>query len=340
LSSIAHSSPCIDASDCQAVADVLASGMIARGREVTAFEREVGEFLDRLPGVATSSGTGALVCALRALEIGPGDEVVIPTYVCSAVWHAVVATGATPRLCDVDDDWCVTAETVLQAMSPRTRAVIVVHTFGIPADRTIQARAGVPVIDDCCQALGLPSSACAGNICVVSFHATKMLTTGEGGMALTSDRALAQRMRTIAAAERDQLSDLQAALGRSQLRRYPGFLARRRAQADYYCEALASLPISLPRRWLDESLFFRFPLRIAGDVDRIRAEFAALGVQVRRGVDALLHRAVGPGGVGFPKAERLFDQTVSIPLYPAMSEADAARVVAAAERVLPSLGAT
>jgi UDP-4-amino-4-deoxy-L-arabinose-oxoglutarate aminotransferase len=287
--------------------------------------------------VATSSGTRALVCALRALEIGPGDEVVIPSYVCSAVWRAVAATGATPCLCDVDDGWCVSADTVLSAMSPRTRAVIVVHTFGIPADRQIAMRVGVPVIDDCCQAVGLPQDACGGSICVVSFHATKMLTTAEGGMALSADRSLADRMRSVAESERDQLSDLQAALGRSQLRRYPGFLARRQALAVRYCDALAALPITLPRRWLGQSLFFRFPLRVKGDFDRIRAEFEASGVQVRRGVDALLHRLAGLDSARFPNAERLFNETVSIPLYPALSDADAARVVATAAKVLQPL---
>ena len=339
LTSIAHSSPSIDASDHRAVAEVLAGGMIARGAEVAAFEREMGECLGLTPGVATSSGTRALYCSLRALGIGSGDEVVIPTYVCRAVWNAVAATGATPCLCDVGDDWCITADTVLAARSARTRAVVVVHTFGIPADRDIAARVGVPVIDDCCQAIGLPAAARAGTVCVVSFHATKMMTTAEGGMVLTADPSLAERVREIAATERDQLSDLQAALGRSQLRRYGAFLSRRQALAERYCEELAALAVVLPRRWLGESLFFRFPLRVNGDFERIRGEFAALGVQVRRGVDVLLHRTAGLEAARFPNAERLFEETLSIPLYPALNDSEAARVVAAAEKVLQPLGA-
>jgi UDP-4-amino-4-deoxy-L-arabinose-oxoglutarate aminotransferase len=248
-----------------------------------------------------------------------------------------VATGAAPRLCDVGDDWCVTAESVNAAMTPRTRAVIVVHTFGVPVSEEVARRSDVPVIDDCCQAIGLPRA--PGAVCVVSFHATKMLTTGEGGMALTADRVLADRMRADASERRDQLSDVQAALGRSQLRRYPAFLARRRELAERYSRALASLPIALPSL-AGGSLFFRFPIRTSGDFDQMRAEFAAHGVHVRRGVDTLLHRSAGIEASRFPNAERLFRETLSIPLYPALSDAEADRVIAAAAKVLQPLAAT
>jgi UDP-4-amino-4-deoxy-L-arabinose-oxoglutarate aminotransferase len=196
----------------------------------------------------------------------------------------------------------------------------------------------VPVIDDCCQAIGVPRV--GGAVSVVSFHATKMLTTGEGGMALTADRVLAERMRADAFDRRDQLSDLQAALGRSQLRRYPAFLSRRRALAERYVRALASLPVVVPSSIAGRSLFFRFPLRTNGDFDQIRAEFAVHGVHVRRGVDTLLHRTAGIDAGRFPNAERLFRETLSIPLYPALSDDEANRVIAAAEKVLQPLAAT
>jgi UDP-4-amino-4-deoxy-L-arabinose-oxoglutarate aminotransferase len=334
---IPHSRPWIDDADRAAVNSVLASGMIARGVQVAAFEHELGESLGFAAGVATSSGTRALFCALQALGVSGGDEVVIPTYVCAAVRDAVVATGATPRLCDVGVDWCVTTESIERALSGRTRAVVVVHTFGIPVEPEIQRRVGVPGVDDCCQAIGLSPGALSGAASVVSFHATKMLTTGEGGMVFSHDPALLERMRRWSTTDRDQMSDLQAALGRSQLRRYPEFLSRRRELAARYVEALAQLPIRLPSDLLGRSLFFRFPVRTSGDFEQLRQTFAQAGVQVRRGVDALLHRDANLNPADFPNAERMFKETLSLPLYPSLTEAEAGRVIAAATGVLSPL---
>jgi UDP-4-amino-4-deoxy-L-arabinose-oxoglutarate aminotransferase len=331
---IPHSRPWLDPSDHAAVGRVLASGMIARGHEVAAFEQELGSYLGFPPGVATSSGTRALLYALRAVGVRPGDDVVVPTYVCSAVSHAVLAAGATPRLCDIGEEWCVDAASIARAIGPRTRAAVVVHTFGIPAEPGIQQRVGVPVIDDCCQAIGLPMAALSGDACVVSFHATKMLATGEGGMAFSRDAALLARMRATVKADRDQMSDLAAALGRSQLQRYAQFLARRRACAARYIEALSDLPVRLPAQLVGRSLFFRFPVRTSGDFDRVREAFSDSGVQVRRGVDTLLHRAGHWDRADFPNAEQTFSQTLSLPIYPALTDAEVDCVIEAARRVL------
>jgi perosamine synthetase len=334
---IVHSKPWLAAGDRDRIADVLASNMIARGREVERFEAEVGDYLGLPPGVATPSGTRALVCSLKALDAGPGDEIVMPTYVCRSVWEAVRAVGATPRLCDVADDWCVSAETIEPVVTARTRAIIVVHPFGIMADTAPIRRFGVPIIEDCCQAFCRHSDLASAAVVILSFHATKLLTTGEGGMALTADRGLIERIRRIAACEREQLSDLQAALGRSQLTRYPAFLSRRRALADRYFEALHDVDAVLPHRVREHSVFFRFPLRTAASFDQLRADFSQHGVAVRRGVDALLHRSMELDGSLFPGAERAFRETLSIPLYPALTDNEAARVIAAARRVLSRL---
>jgi perosamine synthetase len=331
---IAHSKPWLAASDLDRIAEVLASSMIARGCEVERFESEVGDYLGLPAGVATPSGTRALVCSLKALEVGAGDEIIMPTYVCRSVWEAVCAVGATPRLCDVADDWCVSAETIEPVVTARTRAIIVVHPFGITADTASIRRFGVPIIEDCCQAFGRRSDPASGAVVVLSFHATKLLTTGEGGMALAPERGLLERIRSIAAREREQLSDLQAALGRSQLARYPSFLARRRTLADRYFEALRDVVAVLPHRVRERSVFFRFPLRTAASFDELRADFSQYGVQVRRGVDTLLHRSMDLDGSLFPAAERAFRETLSIPLYPALTDDEAARVMAAARRVL------
>jgi perosamine synthetase len=129
---------------------------------------------------------------------------------------------------------------------------------------------------------------------------------------------------------------VQAALGRSQLRRYRGFLDRRRAIANRYFTGLAGLDVRLPLSVRDRTIFFRFPLRTPRDFDEIRSRFARAGVHVRRGVDALLHRTFGPSPADFEGAERCFAETVSLPLYPALTDADCSRVIEASQQVFPA----
>jgi perosamine synthetase len=341
--SIPHSRPCLTEKDKSAVEKVLSSGMIAEGAAVKAFEKAVSDYLQLAGGLATSSGTDALFLGLKSLNLAAGDEVVMPTYVCRAVWDAVHATGATPVLCDVSDDWCMNADTVKPAITNRTKAVIVVHTFGIVADIEPICALGVPVIEDCCQSFGAKHKGTLagtfGRLCILSFHATKLLTTGEGGMVLTDDADLLDRLRSLKHGDEMELvvryrfamSDLQAALGLSQLQRYEGFLARRREIAGHYFEQLEELQITLPIAIKDRSIFFRFPLRVP-DFEPIRRAFEAEGIQVRRGVDVLLHRNLGLDPAGFPQAERCYAETVSIPLYPALRDNDCQRIVEACQR--------
>ena len=343
---IPHSKPCLTTEDGKAIDAVLRSGMIAEGNLVKDLENAVGQYLGLLGGVATSSGTNALFFALTALGTGVGDEVIIPTYVCRSVWDGVIATGATPVLCDVGDDWCASAETIKPQVTARTKAIIVVPIFGIASDVIPICEMGVPVIEDCCQAFGAIHGdkmvGTFGELCFLSFHATKLLTTGEGGMVLTGDPGLLDRLRdlkqgkngNLAVRYRQPMADLQAALGLSQLARYGSFLRRRQSIADFYFNELKDLPVRLPRAIRDRSIFFRFPLRVQGDFESLRRLFDVEGVQVRRGVDSLLHRRDGMNPEGFAGAEKCFSESLSIPLYPALSDEDCERVVDSCRYIL------
>jgi perosamine synthetase len=346
---IPHSKPFIDETDHQAVRDALASGMIAQGNRVRQFEEAVTAYLGRTGGVAVNSGTAALILSLKALDVHAGDEVVLPTYVCRSVAEAVWAVGATPVICDIGDQWLMSPETVAAKVSSRTAALVAVHMFGIRADVAGLRQFGLPVIEDACQAFearhepaqGARDKA-GGSILVLSFHAIKCLTTGEGGMALSDDPDVLEKMRRFrdgveaatVARIGSPMTDLQAALGLSQLGKYDGFLRRRRAIADRYFDALADLPVQLPYGIRDKSIFFRFPVRIRGDFDTCREQLAACGVQVRRGVDALLHRTLAAGDGEFAGAERLFRETLSIPLYPALTDHEIETVVGACRTLL------
>jgi len=331
---IPHSRPWITDADRDAVRQALDSVMIAEGELTRKLEAEAAAYLGQAGGVATPDGTTALYLALRGLNIGTSDEVVIPTYVCEAVAQAVRWTGATPVLCDIGDDWCVNAETVRRVMTSRTRAVVVVHTFGVVADTKPIVALGVPVIEDLAQAFGASSprgrAASFGILSITSFHATKCLTTGEGGMVFAREEQLVERLREIKrSAHRMPLSNLQASLGLSQLGRYGEFLARRRQIADRYREAIPDRYLP-PASVLDRSMHFRFPLKVDRDVTETMTSFAAHGVLAKRGVDALLHSEAG----SFPAAETAFEHTVSLPIHPSMSSEEVGRVIESYHEVL------
>jgi UDP-4-amino-4-deoxy-L-arabinose-oxoglutarate aminotransferase len=310
------------------VRDVVAGGMIAQGSRVAQLERKIAEYDGSAGSVATASGTAALTIALRALDVA-GAEVIVPTYVCGSVADAVAAAGARVAYCDVSESWIMTAESVAPFMTARTRAIVVVHLFGVTADTDSLARFGLPVIDDYCQAFGAPRLGVGADLRVYSFHATKCLTTGEGGAVSARDPDILGRMRALAGRSAP-LSDLQAALGLSQLGRYDAFLRERATQADeYFSEiprAVTERLASLRRR----SMFFRFPLRIAaaGDVfDDARRFFGEAGIAVRRGVDTLLHRQTSLGDDRFPGAVRCYEETLSIPLRPGLTPAERERII-------------
>jgi perosamine synthetase len=316
--------------------------MIASGARVRALEGEVAALSGEAGGVAASCGTAALVLALRAMSLPVQSEVILPTYVCREVYAAVVAAGLTPVLCDVALDGLMSAETVAARLSARTSAVIVVHLFGRIANTATIEALGFPVVEDACQAfgvLGSERSQTASMVRVFSFHATKCLTTGEGGMAVSRDAhllSLMRQLRDAAIAGRGRIatpmSDLQAELGLSQLRNYPAMLARRRAIAAIYIDALRDCPVAVePMQSINRGAAFRFVLRSELPFPAAERAFAGEGITVRRGVDALLHRSVTEDAAGFPIAELLFAESISVPIYPALSDEDVEHI----SRVLP-----
>ena len=314
--------------------------MIAQGPVTSRFARALNDYVGLPEGVVTSSGTAAITLVLRALRLDAGGDVIVPTYVCRSVGDAVGEAGLKVRLCDVGADWNVTAESVASVLGKRTVAIIVPHVFGITQDVSAFEQFGVPVVVDACQSFGTLNGqviGTSGTASVFSFNAIKCLTTGEGGYVTSSDPQLLERMHELANGHQSAfrrffspMTDMQAALGLRQLAAYDDFLARRRFLADRYFTALMDTGVTLPSRVRDRSMFFRFPVL----TDRVRfedtqAEFARRGVAVRRGVDALLHRTVGQPSDGFPIAERLFRDTVSIPIYPALTDDEQDKVVEA-----------
>ena len=334
---VAHSKPWLQAGDEAAVAAILRTGNIAAGTVSEAFSHALLERYGFAGGFTCASGSAALLLGLLAMGIGKGDEVILPTYVCHNVADAVVAAGATPVLCDASADYVSDAQAVRACITARTKAVVAVHIFGIVADVAAIAALGVPVIEDWAQYMPVAGSQANRSVfAFFSFHPTKCLTAGRGGMFATNDLLLLQRAEHIARKQllHDPLSDLEATLALRQLATYDEMLTRRKALAMAYLAALPPQTTDVMRRNADRSMFYRFALLSDGWVfDDMRAAFAQYGVHVRRGVDALLHDRYGEAR-DFPIAESLFKGTVSIPLYPALTEEEAARVIDAAGHIL------
>lgn len=318
---IPHSSPWITAEDVAAVASALTSRQIAKGATTQKFESELAEFLGYRQAWAVGSGQAGLVASLRAVGTSVGQKVLLPTYVCRAVADAINEIGAIPVFCDVGEDWCLSAAAVEKSISSDTAAIVVVHPFGIAADVKSLLRFGIPIVEDCCQCFS-PRVGHVGEIAVFSFHATKCLATGEGGMVATSDSEIAERLQLQQSAipYPTRLSDLQAALGLSQLARYKEMLSWRGHTAERYGAAATNKNMTRLKAVWGRSMFFRFPLTVAEGYERVAPRFEALGVNVRRGVDVLLHRQAGLSDGAFPVATDLFNTTLSVPFYPAMSE--------------------
>lgn len=346
---IPHSRPSLGQEEIEAVAQVLRSGQVSQGPCVDRFERAMASYLGRKGAVAVSSGTAALEVALRTLGVKAGDEVIMPSYVCAALWLATTRAGAEPRLVDIQPrTFNLDPDLVEKSITPRTRAVLVPHLFGLPADLSRLRTLAVPLIEDCAQTLGAGVQGTrvgtVGTVTVCSFYATKLLCAGEGGMVLADDEEILERAR--AWREYDQrptlvrgsfnykMTDLQAAMGLRQLERVPTFLARRASIAASYQKTLAGLDVvhpTAPDGWTH--IYYRYVLRVPssrgrdGGLTTLLGRLEGRGVQCRRPVFRPLHRDLKLAG--FPQSDDAHERALSIPIYPSLSDEDLARVAQA-----------
>jgi len=344
---IPHSRPALGEAEAKAVAEVVRGGWVAQGRQVAAFEQAMAKVTGQAQGVAVSSGTAALYVALMALGIGAGDEVVIPSYVCTALWHAVRLTGATPILVDIEPaTYDPSPQAVTRVLTRHTKAVIVPHMFGLPADIETLKSHGVPVIEDCAQTLGVTvrgtSVGGTGKLVICSFYATKLLTAGEGGMVLGRDESLMSRVQTLRQYDEEdalvrafnyKMTDMQAALGLCQVARLEDFLARRRTIAARYHEAVREAGLTPP--WVPAGLehgYFRYVVRLSGPVGPALDRARSLGIGCRRPVFRPIHRYLDLSG--FPESDAAWERALSIPLYPALTDHEVDRIVGALPAIL------
>lgn len=318
--------------------------MIGQADTTAKFEEVLSGWVDGAGGVAVGSGAGAILLALTALGVKAGDEILLPTYVCTSVAEAVISAGARPVLCDVGKDWILTPETVASSLTPKTKVIIAPHLYGIYADISGIKRLGLPVIEDCAQAVGMVKQhAIQGDLAVFSFHPTKCLSTGEGGMVVGRDPKVISKLSELrdgsgdAVKERffSPLSNMASALGLSQLARYQRGLDRRVDIAQRYKRFFEEiLPSAINHDALSNSMYFRFPIVLKGGLDKCVDQFYQRGIIVRRGVDRLIHRVKGQPDSTFPNACELFATTVSLPIYPSLTEKEVGVVIKACQEII------
>lgn len=340
-----------------AFARVLRDGSFTLGGEVEALEREFAEFAGTGEAIGVGSGTDALHIALRALDIGPGDEVITAVNSFAATAEAIALAGATPVFVDVDaDTLLMDLAAVEAAITPRTRAIIPVHLYGQCVDmkRLLgMARShGLRVIEDACQAHGASreglSAGAAGDAGCFSFYPSKNLgALGDGGIVTTSDPEIARRVRLIRSHGEDgarahvdlgwtsRLHGLQAAFLRAKLPVLAEWNQSRREVAEKYAAALAGVPgVRLPGVVPGaEHVFHLYCVRVANR-DSVRADLARLGVQTGVHYRTPLHLEPAFAYLGgregdFPVAERATGEIVSLPMHPFVTDDDVARVASA-----------
>jgi perosamine synthetase len=329
---IPHNKPFITSEDRAAVDAVLQSGWLAQGSVVRELEADFVRFFSGGAACAVSSGTASIFLALHALGVQEGDSVALPTYSCSALLNAVYMIRAQPLLVDILPDTFCLNSVLLASFSTGPKAAIVVNTYGASSDVHTLQRSGIPVIEDCCQSLGgnifgLPLGV-HGDISVFSFYATKIITGGQGGMLWSRspglvDQAIDYRQFDCREAYVPrfnlQMTDLQAALIRSQMGRLANICARRQMIATRY---LRALPDGLSSQaGLGDS--GRMPYRFVvicpnpGIRHALRNHLHSFGIDCAIPIEKheLLHQYLNLDPGIFPVAESLAEITLSLPIH-------------------------
>jgi perosamine synthetase len=354
------------------VVSVLRGSQLSLGPKMVEFEELIRSSADQNFGIAVSSGTAGLHLCVRALGIGPGDEVLVPSFTFVAVANAARYEGATPVFVDIEPRTLnLDAGRVEAAITPRTRAIVVVHTFGCPAEMEailgIARRHRLHVIEDACEAIGATYHGRAvgsfGDAAVFAFYPNKQITTGEGGVVVTGDARLAREIRAMRNHGRYdtddwhqhsipgfnyRLSEMQCALGCAQMRRLPEILARRELVARRYDELLRDIPglvlppIELPGIGIS---WFVYVVRLAEqfgreDRDTVVRMLAERGIACGR-YFAPIHSQPAyadlPARQPLPVTEAVSARTIALPFYTRLDEASIKRVAEALRDAIESL---
>ncbi|MDK2975427.1 MAG: perosamine synthetase [Methanofollis sp.] len=349
--------PLLGAEEADAVRDVLASGMIAAGPKTAAFEERFAAFCGVPHAVATNSGTAALHAALLAGGVGPGDEVIVPSFSFIATATAVSMCGAVPVFADVDPDrFTIDPGSAAGLVTPRTKAAIAVHLFGqccdVPAIADLCADRNLLFVEDAAQAHGAmldgKKAGSFGDFGCFSFYATKNMTTGEGGMVTTaSDEYDARLRRVINHGQSEKylhtelgynyrMTDIAAAVGLVQLERLDGFNRRRQENAAFFSSHIRAPGIATPTVSPGAAhVYHQYVLRVGEGRDRLAAALRERGIGTAVHYPVPIHRQPIYAGLKAvcPVAEALAASVLSIPVHPGVADEERASIADAVNEV-------
>ncbi len=364
--------PIIGDEEIRAVIRVLRSGILTEksghGPLASKFEKAFAEYIGSKYAISLNSGTSALHAALLAAGIGPGDEVIVPSFTFVATAEAVVLTGAKPIFVDIDPrTYCMDPEAVEDAVSKRTKAIIPVHLYGHPCDMDHIVDCAhdreILVIEDAAQAHGAEyngrKAGNLGDLACFSFYATKNMTTGEGGMITTNNEELMEKVRLIRShGEREpyrsvtlghnyRLPEIEAAIGLVQLRKLPKFLEARRKNATFLMGELSSikgLQMPVEREGCKHS-WYLFTVRLKGAnsevrdimVKRLREDHVGAAVYYSTPIHKMPYYHKLFGKVNLPETERASQQVISLPVHPSIRKAELDHIVRTVKSASESL---
>jgi dTDP-4-amino-4,6-dideoxygalactose transaminase len=344
----------------QAVKKVIESGILTNplpdgGPNVKAFEKELADYLRTRKTITTNSGTSALLMSLLASDVGPRNEVIVPSFTFIATASAILLTGAKPIFVDINlDSFNMDPAAFKAAITSRTKAVIPVDLYGLPAEmdqiKEIAEVKGIKVIEDACQALGASykgrMAGTLGDIGCLSFYPGKVMTTGEGGALVTDDKNLADRlkkMRTHGQVEgydpiilggNFRMPEIEAAIGREQLRKLPRFLKAREKNAKMLSEMLQKTSLILPKvpEYCKHNWYlFTVRCRSSGEREKLRTRLLKGGINAAIYYSTPIHRTPFYSSLGYdkvrqPNAELVAATVLSLPVNPIVSEDDIRRM--------------
>jgi perosamine synthetase len=347
--------PNIGLQETLAVNRVLESGMLAQGGEVSSFEKEFSSIVNGVFCVAVNSGTSAIHLSLLALGLGPGDEVIVPSFTFAATANAVALTGATPVFIDIDPStYNLDANLIEAAITSRTKAILPVHLYGHPAPMNqileVAERHDLIVIEDACQAPmasidGKPVGS-FGSAGAFSFYPTKNMTSGEGGMVTTSSSSVARKiqlLRNQGMEERykneifgfnNRMTDIHAAIGRVQLEKLADWTEKRRSNALFFNQNLSGVvtPYVTPGA---HHVYHQYTIRIVGqDRDEFALQMTNLGIGSGVYYPIPVHRLPSYQHVfELPHTELATREVLSIPVYPSLEQWELEAIVDAVNSI-------
>ena len=332
-----------------AFATVLSSGRFIGGPALGRFEARFSDYCRAPYAVGVNSGTDAIALALRALGVGPGDEVITAANTCVATVTGIAASGATAVLADVDErTWTLDPASAKAAVTERTRAIVPVHLYGQCADVGPLRELGLPVLEDAAQAHGAEyGGKRRGELAAYSFYPTKNLgALGDAGAVVTFDEELAERMRklrshgeraeargiAVTAGVNSRLDELQAELLLRKMEHLDEWNERRRQLAAFYLDRLAHADVVLPVEAEGRRHCWHLFVVLAEDRDAFRARLCDRGVETLVHYAEPIHKQAAYAHlprVDVPVSERLCEQVLSLPLYPELTDVEAEQVVEA-----------